>query len=160
VEELRGYEALVILTGFGELMARQEGPFTHDADGFYHVPWLSDAATQHILDAGLALVAIDSTTVEQQTSSTPHRMSGDVHVSLLCHKPPVLIMECLNGTGFAEKVGFIPTEAVFQMVPRRVNAAGAEAAHCRAFLYFYREDPDGAALRALLGMMRPTEYHG
>lgn len=159
--ELRQYEALVLLTGFGEVMAKYAGDaFAEDADGYYHVPWLTDSATQRILEAGLALVAIDSTTVERQTSSAPHRMSGDVHMSLLGHNPPVLIMECLDGTALREKVGFVPREALLHMVPRRVNAQGAEAAHSRAFLYFYRDDTDGTALRSLQAVTTPGEYYG
>ena len=42
----------------------------------------------------------------------------------------------------------------------RVNAAGADAAHSRAFLYFYRDDAQGAALRALQAATTPQEYHG
>lgn len=159
--ELRRYEALVVLTGFGAVMAQYaDTPFTHDSDGFYHVPWLTDDATALLREAGLALVALDSTTVERQTSSEPHRMSGDVHMALLGHAPPVLIMECLDGSRLAGQVGFVPSEALLHMVPRRVNAAGAEAAHSRAFLYFYRDDPDGAALRALQAAMTPQELYG
>ncbi|HEX9841253.1 MAG TPA: cyclase family protein [bacterium] len=161
LEELRRVEALVLLTGFGELMARfAEQPFTHDGDGFYHVPWLTEDATARVLEAGLKLVAIDSTSVERQTSSEPHRMSGDVHTTLLGHEPPVLIMECLNGAGLAERVGFLPREALLHIVPRRVNAAGADAAHSRAFLYFYRDDPGGEGLRALQAAMTPQEFYG
>lgn len=159
--ELRGYEALVLLTGFGEVMAKYDGiPFTQDSDGYYHIPWLTADAVALILEAGLSLVAIDSNTVEEQTSSEPHRMSGDAHHSLLGHQPPVLIMECLHGVGMAEKVGFLPGEGLFQMVPRRVNAKGADAAHSRAFLYFYRDDPQGKALRDLQEVITPGEFHG
>lgn len=161
VDDLRGYEALIVLTGFGAVMAAHgEAPFTHDEDGYYHVPWLDEDATQHILAAGLSLVAIDSTTVERQTSSTPHRMSGEVHGALLNHAPPVLIVECLDGSGLAQQVGYAPHEGLLQMVPRRVNAAGAEAAHSRALLYFYRDDDQGEALRTLQHTMTPEEYHG
>lgn len=159
--ELRRVEALVLLTGFGALMARYpDRPFTDDADGFYHLPWLTDDAVERILAAGLKLVAIDSPTVERQTSSEPHRMSGDAHLMLLARRPPVLIMECLDGSRLSGEVGFVPHEALLHIVPRRVNAAGADAAHSRAFLYFYREDPDGAALAALQTMMTPQEFHG
>jgi kynurenine formamidase len=159
--ELRGVEALVLLTGFGAVMAQYgDRPYTHDGDGYYHVPWLTDDATEHILAAGLKLVAIDSTSVERQTSSVPHRMSGDVHTALLGHRPPVLIMECLDGSALAQRVGFLPREALLHMVPRRVNAAGADAAHSRAFLYFFRDDADGRALRALQATMSPAEFHG
>ena len=161
VDELRGYEALVILTGFARVMLQYaDRQFTHDSDGFYHVPWLTGAATDHILAAGLALVAIDSNSVERQTSSQPHRMSGDAHLALLGNDPPVLIMECLNGAELSGAAGPAPAEGLFHMVPRRVNAAGADAAHARAFLYFYREDGDGTALRALQAAMTPQEYYG
>ncbi|HKJ00096.1 MAG TPA: cyclase family protein [bacterium] len=161
VADLRQVEALVVLTGFGALMARYgDRPFAHDDDGYYHVPWFTEDATAHILKAGLKLVAIDSTTVERQTSSEPHRMSGDVHMALLGHAPPVLIMECLDGSAMAQQVGFVPSVALLHMVPRRVNAEGADAAHSRAFLYFYRDDADGTALRSLQAAMTPQELYG
>ncbi len=161
VAELRACEALVVLTGFGAVMAQYaDRPYTPDSDGFYHVPWLTGDAARHILAAGLRLVAIDSTTVERQTSSVPHRMSGDVHTALLSHRPPVLIVECLDGSGLASQAGFVPREALLQIVPRRVNAAGADAAHSRAFLYFYRDDADGSALRRLQAALTPQELYG
>jgi len=161
VAELRACEALVLLTGFGAVMARYaDRPFTQDGDGYYHVPWLTDDATRHVLAAGLRLVAIDSTSVERQTSSVPHRMSGDVHSALLTHRPPVLIVECLDGSALAGQVGFVPREALLHLVPRRVNAAGADAAHSRAFLYFYRDDPAGSALRRLQAALTPQELYG
>jgi kynurenine formamidase len=161
VSELRGYEALVVLTGFGAVMAAYaEGTFAHAPDGYYHVPWLTEDATALILAAGVKLIAIDSTTVERQTSSQPHRMSGEAHHALLRNDPPVLIMECLNGAGMAQRVGYVPHEALLHIVARRVNAAGAEAAHARAFLYFYRDDADGSALRTLQGVLTPQEFHG
>ena len=161
VEEMAKYEALVILTGFGAVMAGLEGfEFTHAPDGFYHVPWIKADAVERILQAGLRLVAIDSTTIEEQTSSQPHRMSSHAHHALLGHEPPVLIVECLNGSELAAKVGYVPRDALLHMVPRRVNEKGAEAAHSRAFLYFYRDDTQGEALRHLQLMMTPQEYHG
>ncbi|MDH4247312.1 MAG: cyclase family protein [Deltaproteobacteria bacterium] len=161
LEDLRRYESLVILTGFGALMAGLEGfQFTHGPDGFYHVPWLKADAVARILEAGLRLVAMDSTTIEQQISSEPHRMSGEAHHALLGNSPPVLVVECLNGANLESQVGFIPAEALLHMVPRRVNAQGAEAAHSRAFLYFYRDDTRGEALRRLQSLITPQEYHG
>jgi kynurenine formamidase len=161
VAELRGYEALVLLTGFGAVMAQYgERLYPRDPDGYYHVPWLTEDATAHVLAAGLRLVAIDSTTVERQTSSEPHRMSGDVHHALLRHDPPTLIVELIDGSALAARVGFVPREALLHVVPRRANAAGADAAHSRAFLYFYRDDPAGEALRGLQGAITPQEFHG
>ena len=160
-EELRGYEALVVLTGFGEIMARQKGePYPMPEVGAYHVPHFTLGAAEHIVASGLKLVAIDSTTVEPQTSQDPVRFSSDVHFMLLGNDPPVLIVEGLGGEGFAEKVGFIPREGLLHIVPRRVNEKGAEAAHSRAFLYFYRDDPAGEELRRLAEQMQPEELYG
>ena len=70
VEELRGYEALVILTGFGAVMAApRAGQFPRDRDGFHHLPYLTGDAVERILAAGLRLVGIDSNTVEPQLSA-------------------------------------------------------------------------------------------
>lgn len=159
--ELRTVEALVLLTGFGAVMAQYaDRPYTSEADGYYHLPWLTEDAVERIIASGLKLVAIDSNSVERQTSAEPHRMSGDAHLALLARRPPVLIVECLDGSRLAHDVGFVPAEALLQVVPRRENAAGADAAHSRTFLYFYRDDPDGAALAALQTVITPQEFHG
>lgn len=160
-DELRKAEALVVLTGFGRIMAAQTvGQFAPNPDGFFHVPWLDDGAVDRILASGLRLVGLDSTTVEPQLSAEPHRMGSDAHFRLLGHTPPVLILEGLNGTAFAEQVGFVPRRALLHVVPRRVNAAGADAAHSRVFLYFHRGDPDGRRLAALQDLLTPQELYG
>jgi kynurenine formamidase len=159
--ELRKAEALVILTGFGRVMAAQpEGQFAPNPDGFFHVPWLDEGAVERILAAGVRLVGLDSTTVEPQLSSEPHRMGSDAHFRLLGHAPPVLILEGLNGGGLREQVGFVPRRALLHVVPRRVNAKGADAAHSRVFLYFYRDDPEGGRLAGLLDTLTPGELYG
>lgn len=161
VDELKDYEALVLLTGFGRIMEVAAGePFTPATDGAFHLPYLQPDAVELILAAGLSLVAIDSNTVEPQTSIDPLRFGSQVHLTLLGHRPPVLIVEGLGGGSLEEKVGFMPAEALLQMVPRRVNEIGADAAHSRALLYFYRGDDQGSALRELAEMMTPEEYYG
>lgn len=161
LETLRGYEALVILTGFGAVMAaRREGQFPRNPDGYYHVPYLAEDAVERIVAAGISVVGIDSTTVEPQISAEPHRMASDAHFRLLGAEPPVLILEGLNGTGFAGQVGFVPSEALLHIVPRRVNAEGADAGHSRVFVYFYRDDPAGRRLRELQHAMTPDECYG
>ncbi len=161
LEELRGYEALVILTGFGAIMAQsREGQYAPDPDGFFRVPYLKDDAVERILAAGLKAVALDSTTVEPQLSGEPHRMGSDVHFRLLGNQPPVLIVEAVDGSRLQAQVGMVPQEAVLHVVPRRVNAQGADAAHSRVFLYFYRDDPGGQALRRLQQVLTPQECYG
>jgi len=160
-EELRGVQALVILTGFGRVMAAQRnGPFSPNSDGFYHIPWLDEGALERILASGIQLVGLDSMSVEPQLSAVPHRMGKDIHLRLLGHQPPVLILEGLNGVGLQERVGFVPRRAVLHVVPRRANAAGADGAHSRVFLYFYRDDPDGRRLPALQDALTPQELYG
>ena len=160
-EVLAGYESLVVLTGFGAVMAKTPpGSFATDADGHYHLPHLTAGAVQRILQAGLRLVALDSNTVEAQSSVEPIRFTSDVHYQLLGHAPPVLIVEGLGGGALETQVGFAPQEALLQMVPRRVNAAGAEAMHSRALLYFYRDDAQGARLRELHALLQPEELYG
>jgi kynurenine formamidase len=161
VAELRRYEALVVITGFGAVMAAQvSGQFPCNPDGFYHVPYLTEDAVERIVQAGIAVVGIDSTTVEPQLSAEPHRMGSDAHFRLLGNEPPVLILEGLNGTGLQDQVGFVPAEGLLHIVPRRVNAAGADAGHSRVFLYFYRDDAGGQDLRRLRDAMTPQEFHG
>jgi kynurenine formamidase len=159
--ELREVEALVILTCFGRIMAAQrDGQFSGNADGFVHIPWLDESAVERILASGIKLLGLDSTSVEPQLSAVPHRMGSAVHFRLLGHRPPVLILEGLNGACFREQVGFVPGRALLHVVPRRVNAAGADAAHSRVFLYFYRDDADGQRLAALHEALLPQELYG
>ncbi len=161
VGELSQYDALVLLTGFGKIMAQQGGAaFSLAEDGSYHVPHLQTDAVDRILESGLGLVAIDSPGVEPEIGIEPLRYSSEVHLRLLGHEPPVLILEALGGGDLARQVGFMPAEALLHMVPRRVNEQGADAAHGRAFLYFYRDDPGGEALRRLTAMMTPGELYG
>lgn len=161
VEVLRDYEALVVLTGFGRLMAQpRDAQFTPDADGAYHVPHLTDSAAERILASGVRLVALDSTTIEPQTGTDPVRFGSDIHFRLLGHEPPVLVVEGLGGGRLAEQLGFAPSEGLLHVVPRRVNARGADAAHARAFLYVYRDDGDGRALRRLAEAWRAEEMYG
>jgi kynurenine formamidase len=160
-EVLRGYEALAVLTGFGRVMARQSEPrFPPDEDGAYHVPHLTDSAVERILASGLRLVALDSTTIEPQTGSDPVRFGNDVHFRLLGHGSPVLVVEGLNGGDLPARLGFAPEEGLLHVVPRRVNAAGADAAHSRVFLYCFRDDPEGQELRRLAEAMRAEEMYG
>ncbi len=161
LETLRGYEALAVLSGFAALMEQErDGQFTPAEDGANHVPCFTPDAVARILASGVGLVALDSPTVEPQTGVSPLRYGSDVHRDLLGHSPPVLIVEGIGGGSLAAQVGFVPTEALLHVVPRRVNAKGADAAPSRVFLYFYRDDPRGTALRALHEVMRPEECYG
>ena len=150
-----------MLTGFASVVAHYgEAPFPPDGDGGFHVPHLTDSAVERILASGLGLVALNSTTVEAQTGTEPVRFSSDSHHSLLGHDPPVMIVEGLGGAGLIERLGFAPEEALLHVVPRRVNEAGADAAHSRVFLYIYRGDDDGAALRRLARTLTVEEMYG
>src|SRR5262245_24813172 len=64
VDELRQFDALVLLTGFGAVMRRGSEHYTPDAAGFYHMPGISVEVAQRIAEADLAVLAIDSPTVE------------------------------------------------------------------------------------------------
>jgi kynurenine formamidase len=139
---------------------RPDTRFAPGADGSYHVPYLTDSAAERILASGVRLVALDSTTVEPQTGHDPIRFGSDVHYRLLGNEPPVFIVEGLNGDGLSDRLGFAPDEGLLHVVPRRVNAEGADASHSRVFLYVYRNDADGSALRALAETTRAEEFHG
>lgn len=160
-EILRDYEALVILTGFGAIMtASPASPFAVEADGNYHVPHLTDSAVERILASGLRLIALDSTGVEPQIGTDPVRFSSEVHFRLLGHSPPVHIVEGLDGASLVRRLGYLPEEGLLHVVARRVNEAGADAAHSRVFLYLYRDDTSGSALRNLADTLRAEEMYG
>ena len=160
VEELRQYHALVLLTGFGAVMRPGSDHFHPDAAGFYHLPYITVEVAQRVADAGLALIAIDCMTVERQTQGQPLRMTGDVHPVLLGHEPPVFILEGVAGDRIVPQAGFVPTEGVLEVIPRRTNAAGAEAAHARVFLSFYRGPENRQQLEQLLELVTPEYLYG
>jgi kynurenine formamidase len=160
VEELRQYDALVLLTGFGVVMRRGSEQFQTDAAGFYHLPSITIEVAQRIVAAGLSLLAIDCTTVERQTQGNPLRMTGDVHPLLLAHDPPVFILEGVAGDRLASHAGFIPTEGVLEVIPRRTNPEGAEAAHARVFLSFYPGPDNHQKLHQLLTVITPEHLYG
>jgi kynurenine formamidase len=160
LEELRQYHALIILTGFGAVMRQGSERFVADAEGFYHVPGVTVDVAQHVVAAGLSLLAIDSPTVEFQTHGKPLRMTADVHPILLGHTPPVLILEAVAGDHLASPVGFMPTEGMLEVIPRRANARGADAAPVRAFLSFYRSAENRPQLERLIAMATPRHLYG
>lgn len=160
VEELRQYHALVLLTGFGAVMRQGSEHFHPDAAGFYHLPYITVEVAQRVAAAGLSLIAIDGMTVERQTQGHPLRMTGDVHPILLGHEPPVFILEGVAGDRIQAQAGFVPTEGLLEVIPRRTNAAGAEAAHARVFLSFYRGAESRQRLEQLLEMVTPEYLYG
>ena len=160
LEELRQYDALVLLTGFGAVMRRGAEHFTPDAAGFYHMPGITAEAARRIIEAGLALLAIDSPTIERQTQGNPLRMTGDVHPLLLGHSPPVFILEAIAGDRIASLVGLVPTEGMLEVIPRRANAKGADAAPTRAFLSFYRGPDNRRLLERLIATVTPKFLYG
>jgi kynurenine formamidase len=160
VEELRQYDALVLLTGFGAVMRRGSEQYIPDAEGFFHVPGVTVEVAQRVAEAGLTLLAIDSPTVERQTQGKPLRMTGDVHPILLGHIPPVFILEAVAGDRLVPQVGFVPTEGILEVVPRRANAKGADAAPARVFLSFYRGPNNRQQLQRLIELITPKYLYG
>jgi kynurenine formamidase len=160
IEELRQYDALVLLTGFGAIMRRGSEEYAPDAAGFFHLPGITVEVAQRMVDAGLTLLAIDSPTVERQTQGDPLRMSGDVHPILLGHTPPVFILEAVAGDRLAPQVGFVPTVGMLEVIPRRANAKGADAAPARVFLSFYRGQNNHQQLQHLIALITPQYLYG
>jgi kynurenine formamidase len=160
VEELRQYDALLLLTGFGAVMRRGAEQFHSDAAGFYHLPSITVDVAQRVVAAGLALLAIDCTTVERQTQGHPLRMTGDVHPTLLAHEPPVFILEGVAGDRLAPQAGFVPNEGLLEVIPRRTNPEGADAAHARVFLSFYQGTDNRQKLQRLLAAVTPEYLYG
>jgi kynurenine formamidase len=160
VEELRQYDALVLLTGFGAVMRRGSERYAADAEGFFHMPGVTVEVAQRVVESGLTLLAIDSPTVERQTQGNPLRMTGDVHPILLGHTPPVFILEAIAGDRLAPQVGCVPTEGMLEVIPRRANAKGADAAPARVFLSFYRGQNNRQQLQYMIAMITPKYLFG
>ncbi len=159
VETLRQYDALLLLTGFGAILDRGSDDFEPDAEGFYHLPSVTTEVAQRVVDAGISLLGIDCPTVEKQTQGHPLRMTGDVHPILLGQTSPVFILEGVSGARMKSQAGFIPPEGVLEVIPRRTNAEGADAAHTRVFLNFYREH-SRQRLQQLVEMTTPEHLYG
>jgi len=98
--------------------------------------------------------------VECQTQGNPLRMTGDVHPILLGNTPPVFILEGVAGDRIAAQAGSLPAEGVLEVIPRRTNAEGADAAHARVFLSFYRGPENRQRLERLLETMTPEYLYG
>lgn len=160
VEELRRYDALILLTGFGAVMRHGSEHFQTDAAGFYHLPHITVDVAQRAVEAGLSLVAIDCTTVERQTQGNPLRMTGDVHPILLGNEPPVFILEGVAGDRIVPQAGFLPGEGMLEVIPRRTNAEGADAAHARVFLSFYDGSDHHQKLQHLIDLVTPESLYG
>jgi kynurenine formamidase len=160
LEELQQYDALVLLTGFGAVMRREASQYAPDTQGFYHLPGVTVEVAQRVVDAGHTLLAIDSPTVERQRQGNPLRMTGDAHPILLGHTPPVFILEAVAGDGLVSQAGFVPTEGMLEVIPRRANAKGADAAPARVFLSFYRGPHNRQQLEQLIAMMTPDYLYG
>jgi kynurenine formamidase len=160
VDELRPYDALVLLTGFGAVMRRGSEAFHTDADGFYHLPYITAAVAERTAAAGISLLAIDGPTVERQTQGNPLRMTGHIHPILLGHQPPVFILEGVAGDRIVPQAGFMPSEGMLEVIPRRTNAAGADAAHARVFLSFYQGADNRQRLDQLIAMLTPERLFG
>ena len=160
IEELRQYDALVVLTGFGAVMRCGSEQYAPDALGFFHMPGVTVEVAQRVVEAGLTLLALDSPTVERQTEGNPLRMTGDVHPILLGHTPPVFILEAVAGDHLAPQAGFVPTEGMLEVIPRRANAKGADAAPARVFLSFYRGPNNRQQLQHLIALITPRYLYG
>jgi hypothetical protein len=72
----------------------------------------------------------------------------------------VLILEGIVADRLASQVGFVPSEGMFEVIPRRANAKGADAAHVRAFLSFYRGPENRQRLERLMALVTPGQLYG
>jgi kynurenine formamidase len=160
LDELRQYDALVLLTGFGAVMRRGSEQFAPDAEGVFHMPGVTVEVAQRVAAAGLTLLAIDSPTIERQTQGHPFRMTDDVHPILLGRTPPVFILEAVAGDRLRLQAGFVPTEGMLEVIPRRANARGADAAPARVFLSFYRGQNNRQQLQRLIALITPKYLYG
>jgi hypothetical protein len=64
------------------------------------------------------------------------------------------------GDRIASQAGFVPSEGVLEVIARRTNATGAEAAHTRVFLNFYAGDDNRRRLEQLLEIVTPEHLYG
>lgn len=120
-DDFAGYDALLFVTGFGELIDRGY-PMTEGAD--HHYPNVTQAAAERIAGvSSIRLVGIDSPSFDKpETNAAAHRV-------LLGRRPaPVLLLETLTCERLRRALDPLPTEILLTVEPLRA----------------YDERPDGA----------------
>jgi kynurenine formamidase len=130
--DLEGYEALLVVTGFGPLI-EQGYPMTADAD--YHYPSVTAAAAARLANvSSLRLLALDSPTIDKPEAD------GIAHVTLLGRTPdPVLLVETLTCERLRRAASPLPAEGLLTVEPLR--AFGPEPDGALASVYFYFARP-------------------
>jgi len=144
-EELAGYDALLILTGFSALIDRKY-PMREGADE--HYPNVSREAAELIASyQNINLVGIDSPSFDKpHTKAIAHRI-------LLGRRPnPIYLLETLSTTRLAQHA---PKEVMLTVEPLRADRLRADGALCS--VYAYSADDNNSLLRELTWLMKNAE---
>lgn len=139
-DDVRDYEAVLFVTGFGALIDRGY-PMIEEAD--WHYPSLTAAAARTLAACPrLRLVALDSPTIDKPADN------GTAHVTLLGRASPILIVETLT----CERLRQVQVEAKRPALPREglltiepLRAFGPEPDGALASVYLYYAAPGGEA---------------
>jgi kynurenine formamidase len=135
--DLDGYEALLVVTGFGTLIEHGY-PMTDGAD--HHYPCLTAAAATRLAAvASLRLIAMDSPTVDKPPAD------GVAHVTLLGRMPsPVLLVETLTCERLRRAATPLPAEGLLTVEPLRAFGQDPDGALASVYFYFARDGQQAA----------------
>ncbi len=127
-DDLEGFDALLLVTGFGALIDRGY-PMTKDAD--HHYPNVTRAAAEMMASIqSIRLVGIDSPSFDKpETNAAAHRV-------LLGRRPtPVLLLETLTGERLRRALDPLPKEILLTVEPLRAYGQRPDGALSSVYAY-------------------------
>ncbi|HKV38139.1 MAG TPA: cyclase family protein, partial [Blastocatellia bacterium] len=150
-DDLNGYDAVLLVTGFGELIDRGY-PMTRGAD--HHYPHVTKEAAEHISKVdSIRLIGIDSPSFDKpETNAAAHRV-------LLGRKPkPVLLLETLTCQRLRRAIQPLPHDILLTVEPLR--AFGERPDGALASVYAYAASAaDPGQFNAFVTSMRDTVFY-
>ncbi len=145
-DDLEGFDALLLVTGFGALIDRGY-PMTKDAD--HHYPNVTRAAAEMMASIqSIRLVGIDSPSFDKpETNAAAHRV-------LLGRRPtPVLLLETLTGERLRRALDPLPKEILLTVEPLRAYGQRPDGALSSVYAYAALE-ADAGQFDSFVALMR------
>ena len=148
-DNLEGYDALLLVTGFGALIDRGY-PMTPEAD--HHYPNVTRAAAERIAAVeSIRLVGIDSPSFDKpETNAIAHRI-------LLGRRPtPILLLETLTCERLRPALSPLPREVLLTVEPLRAYGQRPDGALSSVYAYA-TPDADLSQLNSFITLMREAK---
>jgi len=146
-DDLEGFDALLLVTGFGALIDRGY-PMTKDAD--HHYPNVTRAAAEMMASIqSIRLVGIDSPSFDKpETNAAAHRV-------LLGRRPtPVLLLETLTGERLRRALDPLPKEILLTVEPLRAYGQRPDGALSSVYAYYAALEADAGQFDSFVALMR------